>query len=62
MPYIGLLPFLQRTRFTPNMYLCVSMPYIGLLPFLLEDEYFELAKQYMWQCPTSGFSHFYEGI
>ncbi len=34
MPYIGLLPFLQRTRFTPNMYLCVSMPYIGLLPFL----------------------------
>ena len=37
MPYIGLLPFLQRTRFTPNMYLCVSMPYIGLLPFLHDE-------------------------
>ena len=34
MPYIGLLPFLQKMVAKMMMAMVVSMPYIGLLPFL----------------------------
>ena len=38
----------------------VSMPYIRLLPFLQMAETKTSIRQIVCQCPTSGFSHFYD--
>ena len=40
----------------------VSMPYIRLLPFLQMAETKTSIRQIVCQCPTSGFSHFYQDL
>ena len=60
MPYLGLFPFLQARR---NREAWgdweVSMPYLGLFPFLHGYIIVEGKGWSLFQCPISGYSHFY---
>ena len=60
MPYIGLIPFLRYDGYGHfSGYDVVSMPYIGLIPFLRVETKTDFTIGYMFQCPTSGLSHFF---
>ena len=59
MPSYGLQSFLLKATVPKDHALCVSMPSYGLQSFLreIEEMFIHLLKEF--QCPLTGFNHFY---